>query len=454
MPRPEGVGWNALGRTGDMSSRPLDVRRQPRADHVVLISIDALRPEFYRNERWPAPTLQQLAWEGTAAEAVRSVFPALTYPAHTTIATGALPARHGVWHNRPFQPDGPGIDWYWNASAIRVPAVWDAVRAAGGTTAAVAWPVTVGAPIDWNLPDIWVPREDADSLRTVREATRPEGLFEEVEREATGILHAEEFQLGSLARDDRVGDIAAYLFERYRPTLLLVHLIGTDHLQHEQGRTNPRLRRAVGAADRAVGAVLEAVERAGLRGRTALIVTGDHGTSAAHTVVRPNVWLARAGLRAERRERGGWRVTFHGDGGAAFLILRHRRDGEAVALARETLEGLPAGERGLFRVVERDELDRLGAAPGLPFALAAVPGIAFSEAAAGWPVGAMEGAGHGYHPAEPEMRTGFVGAGAGFRQGVAVPHLALENIAPLVAALLGLDFQVPDGTLLPGLLTG
>lgn len=434
-----------------MTARAAGTVRSKRADHVILVSVDALRPEFYQDERWPAPTLQQLAWEGAAAEAVQSVFPALTYPAHTTIATGALPARHGIWHNRPFEPDGTSAGWYWYASAIRVPALWDVVREAGGTTAAVAWPVTVGAPIDWNIPDIWVPGEDADSLRPVRAATRPEGLFAEVEREATGILRPKEFILGSLARDDRVGDIAAYLFERYRPTLLLVHLIGTDHLQHEQGRTNPKLRRAVGAADRAVGAVLESVERAGLRGRTALIVTGDHGTGATHTVVRPNVWMARAGLREEGH---AWRATFHGDGGAAFLMLRDPRDGEAVALARRALQRLRAGERRLFHVIEQHELNDLGAAPGVPFALAAVPGVAFSETASGAPVGAMAGAAHGYHPAQPEMRTGFIGAGAGFGRGVTVPHLALENVAPLVAALLGLDLCAPDGILLPGLLTG
>ncbi|MGQ0814994.1 MAG: alkaline phosphatase family protein [Gemmatimonadota bacterium] len=66
-------------------------------EHVVLVSMDAFRPEFCQDETWPAPTLQQLAWEGAYATSVHSVFPALTYPAHTTIVTGALPARlsHG-----------------------------------------------------------------------------------------------------------------------------------------------------------------------------------------------------------------------------------------------------------------------------------------------------------------------------------------------------------------------
>src|SRR3954464_49233 len=119
----------------------------PGEGHVVMVSIDALRPEFYLDESWPAPTLQQLAFEGVRADAVRTVFPALTYPAHTTLVTGALPAAHGIFHNRPFDPAGRSEAWAWEASRIRVPALWDAVRAAGGTTASVGWPVTVGAPI-------------------------------------------------------------------------------------------------------------------------------------------------------------------------------------------------------------------------------------------------------------------------------------------------------------------
>ncbi|HEX8242439.1 MAG TPA: ectonucleotide pyrophosphatase/phosphodiesterase, partial [Longimicrobium sp.] len=248
-----------------------------RADHVVLASVDALRPEFYCDETWPAPTLQQLAFEGVRADGVRTVFPALTYPAHATLATGALPARHGIYHNRPFLPDRQSQAWAWEASRIRVPALWDAVRAAGGTTASVAWPVTVGADIDWNVPDVWpeVYRQ-ADFIAPVRAATTPPGLFDELEREATGRLRGENFGLGWLTREDRVGSIASYLFERYRPTLLLMHLIGTDHMQHERGRNNPLTRRAVGAADRAVGQVVETVERLEMRDRVAFVIVGDH----------------------------------------------------------------------------------------------------------------------------------------------------------------------------------
>ena len=64
-----------------------------------------------------------------------------------------------------------------------------------------------------------------------------------------------------------------------------------------------------------------------------------------------------------------------------------------------------------------------------------------------WQVGMT----HGHHPDEPGMNTGLVAAGAGIRAGARVPVLPLTCVAPLVAELLGLDFDAPDGELYPGL---
>jgi hypothetical protein len=421
-------------------------------DHVVLVSIDGFRPEFALDERWPAPTLQQLAWEGAVAERVRCVFPTNTYPCHTTIVTGALPARHGIVHNRPFEPDGQSGRWYFEASHLQAPTLWDAVRAAGGTTASIAWPVTVGAEIDWNVPDVWPPDDSEEAVEVIRKHTTPKGLFEELEREATGRLCDENFAMHRLMREDRVGAIGAYLFARYRPTLLLVHLIGTDHIQHEYGRTNPKTRRAVGAADRAIGQILETVERLGMREQTAFVIVGDHGTVDVHTEVRPNVVLVEAGLREARHDRGDWKATFHASGGAAFLRVRGDDREAIVARVRESLDTMEPGVRRLFRIVERDELGRLGADPEAPFALAALPGVELSDEADGELVGVKRGGAHGYHPDEPEMMTGFVASGAGIRKGAVVPILPLENVAPIVASLLGLELETRDGVLFPGLL--
>jgi len=44
------------------------------ARYVILISIDAMRPEFYKDPSWPAPNLQQMMKEGVYADKVRPVF--------------------------------------------------------------------------------------------------------------------------------------------------------------------------------------------------------------------------------------------------------------------------------------------------------------------------------------------------------------------------------------------
>lgn len=425
--------------------------RRP-ADHVVLVSVDALRPEFYLEYGWPVPTVRELAGRGLRAGRVRSVFPAVTYPAHATLVTGALPARHGVVHNQPFAPDAETGRWYWEAEAIRVPTLWQEVRWAGGTVASLGWPTTVGAPVDWCVPEVWPLDPVADPLDPVRRHARPAGLVEEIERESTGPLTPENFTLGHLEQDERAGEAAAYLFRRYRPTLLALHLVETDRVQHEEGRQGPGLREALAVADAAVSRLQSTVEEAGLAERTAFVIVGDHGFVDVETALFPNAWLRRAGLREERRVGGPWRATFRIVGGAAFLRLRRPDDHEAVARVREILDALPGEDRSRFRVVERAELERLGADPESPLALAAHPGTAFGAEAGGRTRAAASGGADGHHPEIPEMGTGFLAAGAGVGGEGLVEEMRLEDVAPTVAALLGLEFDVPDGSPLPEVL--
>lgn len=423
------------------------------ADHVVLISIDGLRPEFYLDERWPAPMLRQLVAQGAHAKGVLGVFPTVTYPSHTTIITGTRPDRHGIYYNSPFEPGGQTGRWYWEEEAILVPTLWDFVRQAGLESASLGWPVSVGAPIDRNIPEVWSLDPDAEPLAATRSVDYPADLLEEIEREATGRLHGGNFTIDHMTRDDRAGAAAAYLLETYRPNLLTVHLIETDHFQHEDGRESPRVLRSVAAVDRAVSQIYEAAERAGILERTAFIVTGDHGHVDLHTRLAPNVWLAQAGLMEPGDDRGTWRATFHTTGAAAFLHLADADDQQAVARVETILADLPRGIRKLFRVVGKEELAEIGAAPEAALALALEPGIHLTSSASGPAVQAADGATHGYLPHHEQMHTGLIAAGAGLRRGAVAPRLSLEDIAPLVAYLLGFEMPGVDGVAPPGFLT-
>lgn len=429
------------------------------ADHVIFVSVDGLRPDFYLDERWPAPMMQKMAREGAHARAVRGVTPTVTYPSHTTLVTGALPARHGIFHNRPFEEGAPSGAWYMESDSIRVPALWDAVRGGGGTSAGISWPVSAGAAIDWNIPEFWSVggvegelRGAAANAAALRRRVTPPGLLEQIEAASLGAFPA--FYWGrNLSREDAVGTMAGHIIERHRPNLLLVHLNQTDYYQHAYGREHPDVRLAVSAVDRAIARMVDASARAGTLSRTAFIITGDHGFMDVDTRVSPNVWLVEAGLLEDRRDRGEWRAAFHPGGGSAFLRLRDPNDRAAVDEVRRTLARLPAGVQALFRVVEEPELRAAGADPASPLALAAAPGVIIGGETAGSALGSASGGAHGYFPEVPELHTGFVAWGAGVASGRVVSRMGLEDVAPVAAALLELDFQAPDGTLRPGILS-
>ncbi len=204
------------------------------SQHVVLVSIDGLRPEFYLDDRYPLPTLRMLKERGAHAKAVRGVFPTVTFPSHTTIITGATPAQHGVYYNEVFDPKNESTRGFWESSWIKVPTLWDAARAKGLTTATVWWPVTVGAQVGWNIPDIWSVSKDTTVLQKLRLLHTPKGLIEEIERAATGIWTEERIQNDEFEREEIATSAAAYILETHKPNLLLVHIVVADRYQHQE----------------------------------------------------------------------------------------------------------------------------------------------------------------------------------------------------------------------------
>jgi predicted AlkP superfamily pyrophosphatase or phosphodiesterase len=414
------------------------------AKHVVLISIDGFRPDFYREAKWPTPNLQRMAAQGTSANGVRGVFPSVTYPSHTTIITGVAPAQHGIYYNSPFEPDGATGRWYWEESLIKTPTLWDAVRQAGGKTASVSWPVTAGAPIDYNVPEVWS-LTVKDRLTPVREQTTPKGLFEEIEQKATGPLTARDMSSDYVSGDENGSRIAAYLLQTYKPTLLTLHVFGVDHAEHQDGRDGEHVRRALATADWVVGNLVEALAKAGIDKETAVIVTGDHGFVDINTTLAPNVWLAQNGLYSA--EKGSWKAQFHTSGAAAFLMLKDPKDKKTVAQVRQLLAAAPAEQRKLFRIVERAELDQIGADPHAALALAPALGVSMSAARDGAVVRPGKGGTHGFFPDNQQIQTGFVGYGPGFAAGKVLPQMTLQDVAPITAQLLGLTFNPGKSTL-------
>lgn len=421
------------------------------ADYVILISVDGLRPEFYQESHRPTPMLQMMAREGVQADGVRGLFPSVTYPSHTTLVTGAFPDTHGIYYNSPFEHEGQSGRWFWEFEYITTETLWEAASKNNMTTASIRWPVTVGAPIDYNLPEVW-DLDGGDSVSATRRHTTPEGFFEEIEEMATGKLSGNMLSGSSMMREDRMSAAASYIIKKYKPNLFTIHIVTTDSHQHSYGREHFKVDLAFAAADRAISRMVEAAEQAGILDRTAFVITGDHGFTNISARVLPNVWLVEAGLMEARDDRGDWRASFHATGGTAFLQLRDPDDTEAVDKVRDILDALPYGIKKLFRIVERDELDAIGADPNAPLALAAIPTIGLRSSHTGDAIIPATGGTHGHFPEFHNINTGFVAWGSGVRKSVHASIIGIEDVAPFVAELLGIPFEAAHGIVLPGFL--
>lgn len=434
----------------------LGLRAQP-AKHVILVSIDGFRPEMYTAPGWPAPNLQWLAAHGTAAGHLKSVFPAYTYPSHTAMVTGALPARSGIYFN---QPRGSKGEWNWFADSIRVPTLWKVLKARGLATAAVEWPLSVSKDITYTVPEIWAVGKEDDRITEARKYATP-GLIEEIERNATGLLDSTNLSDNCFCLDENAGRMAAYIFGRYKPAFLAVHLAEVDGMSHGYGKNHDSVRLALEVADHAIGDILQAIENSGLKDSTAVIVVGDHGFCDIHTAFRPNMLIRSLPVR------------FTASGGSCFLYRRGAglSDESLVKAVTDSLKLLPKDKRKLFRVIERRELDAIGADSSALMALAAVPGVVFSGGIAKASVvnngpGTLiqqnplegvffpvSGGHHGYDPNIPDMWTGFIAYGAGIVKHGHLEKLAEPDIAVLVARLLGVEFETPDGKMPEGILS-
>jgi arylsulfatase A-like enzyme len=254
---------------------------------------------------------------------------------------------------------------------------------------------------------------------------------------------------------DRFSTAAALeIIERYRPALLMIHMVEADTAQHEFGPNSPQAIEALARIDATLAQIVGALDRAGIAADTAVVITGDHGFYRVHSAFQPNVALREAGLlQLDANGRvTSWEAIAHRS------AIRLKNPGDA-ALAQRVIAlftGLANGRyKGMFRIVGRDEIAQYGGDPDA---------LLFLEPAEGYTTGAGISGGflvasprhgdHGYMPDSPAMHTGLVLAGAGIQTGIAMPLARQIDIAPTVARLLGFELPSAEGVAMVGVLAG
>lgn len=428
-----------------------------RPPSVLLVSIDALMPEFVLRPGASGPrlpNLRALAADGARAGAgVQSVFPSFTYPCHQSIITGTHPLTHGTCNNLLFDPEGARKGaWHWFATG-RVPTLWQLAREHGYRSASVLFPTALGAPADVVVPEFWWDGSGLDQA-FLDQLGRPQGLVREMARDGVPCPGGMDLTLDA---DRRRKACASWVLAHHlrpalgeRPFFLTAYLGAYDEAAHQHGVRSAEAMAVLEGLDALLGELVqEAREATG--GDLLVAVASDHGTLDNTCCIKPNVRLREAGLISldQRQRVTGWKAWCQRAGGTAEIRLRDAFDAGTRLRVRDLLEELKADPAsGVLDWLDGHQArrERRGFAEA-DFVIIARKGHEIRDEADGAyldPVPA-QAAQHGYDETFEEMRAWFSLTGPGVPAGLDLGPMDLVDIAPTLAARMGFPMPTAEG---------
>ncbi|MCZ6730216.1 MAG: alkaline phosphatase family protein [SAR324 cluster bacterium] len=315
---------------------------------AILMVCDGLRRDLITPQH--APTLSRLAGEWCNFKSHTSVFPSTTRVTSASIATGCLPARHGLAGNTMALDEGEGLvcrnagepdfrDRMRRATGqtLRVPTL--AQRLAGRGGSIVYSNVSPGAAYF----------QDPDGYGYVY---HPSGAF------GPGLEPLPEsdwlrIEKGVAGDQVMTARFCEEVLRIRRPALSVLWLSEPDHTGHHTPLGSPAHREAIAGADACVAKVAAAVEALDPAWQdTLMIVCSDHGHETGEREIHIEELLVAAGLKESMTSSD---VVVAPNGSAALIYMS-----EHAAARREELIGYLQTQEWVGRLYAGPELAEVG----------------------------------------------------------------------------------------------
>jgi len=357
---------------------------------VIVLSWDGVRHDA--PTRTPLPGLQRMAREGAKAERLIPVFPSSTFPNHVSLATGTYPDRHGIVANV-FRDRNRGLfDFGDDASWLLAEPIWIAAERQGVPSATFFW---VGSETPWRG-------------RAARYRRKP---FD-----------------GDLPESEKVSQILAWLDlpAAERPRLIMSWWRGADGAGHRHGPDSEEAKAALIGQDAELTRLLAAIDARGLWKDLTLLIVSDHGMSLATEGIDLEAALAPSGMETEILRSTA----------VAHVFLDNPEQAQRAATL---LNAIPGVDAHLASALPRD----------LRFGPATRVGdvVCITQPPYTFRVGVLDRAlrlfhrgvgGHGYPTEHSDVHSVFFALGRGVTAGTRLGSVRAIDVAPTVAALLGI----------------
>ena len=416
---------------------------------VVIVICDSLRADLINPT--DTPFLVELAARGTSFAAHRSVFPSTTRASSASIATGCLPARHGLYGNTQALDEGDGLI----CRNVGAPDFRDRMRRATGRTLRVP---TLAERLRWHGENSIVCSNVSPGAAYFQDPDGYGFMYHQAGSYGPGLSPIDDPASAGLkkgiAGDNAMTErFCAEIVEERAPALALMWLSEPDYTGHHSPLGSPQHREAIAAADANVRRVFETVRRLDPSGEDILFLTGsDHGMETIGEAIDVTEVLIAGGLKEAPDSRD---VVVAPQGTAATIYFadtaRDRVKPAAEFLARENWAG---------RVVAGAQLSEIG----LPTDTSLQVAVAMATDDRVNPHGVRGYGAIVADPGDPESKIGFgqhgglgvneqhpflIAAGGGFARRVETRPTSLADIAPTALRHLRMDHDDMDGQALP-----
>ncbi|MCH6266787.1 MULTISPECIES: ectonucleotide pyrophosphatase/phosphodiesterase [Neobacillus] len=428
-------------------------------DHLIIISFDCLSALDFPIIK-ELPHFQTILQNGALVENVESIYPSVTYPCHATIVTGKYPNRHGVINNTLLQPGRLSPDWNWFRSSIRGTTLYDEVKKAGMTTAALLWPVTGKADIDYNMPEIFANRPWQNQILVSLTSGTPRFQWDLNKR--YGHLRN---GLSQPELDDFVLEAAVDTIKTKKPNLMLVHFTDLDSMRHFHGFSSDEAIAAIYRHHSRLGRIMEALEESGIKDNSTVVILGDHSALDETKAVHLNVLFKEHNLITtnSRGKLVNWKAYCKSCDGSAYIYVKDPCDTITYEKVKSLLsEMIQDPTSGIEQVLSGSQAAERGADGECAFMIEASLGYYFLEDYEGDYIKTITAedvkadkkytlATHGYSPVKEAYGTILMAAGKGV-QSVTLPSIRLIDEGPTFARLLGVSLGDTDGRVIEEIL--
>ena len=214
---------------------PVPIRKPqrpiPAVEHVIIISVDGLRPDRALLANMPA--MRTMLRDGTYTFWAKTTAMAITLPSHASMLTGVIPQKHGILWNEELPLAKP---YY-----TKVPTVMEMAVKVGYETAMIAGKAkfqTLNKP--GTITYVYVTADEPDNNQEVATA-------------------------------------AVKILETHKPAVTFIHFADVDTVGHAKGWGSREQLAAIEKTDTQLAQIFAALDRAQLRSSTVVLLTSDHG---------------------------------------------------------------------------------------------------------------------------------------------------------------------------------